>query len=51
MTAAVSIPPSLPENVRRTAYLLFLLSGASGLMLETLWSYQATLALGSSTSR
>src|SRR3954468_3663445 len=50
MTAAVSIPPSLPENVRRTAYLLFLLSGASGLMLETLWSYQATLALGSSTS-
>jgi spermidine synthase len=28
-------------------YLLFLLSGASGLLLETLWTYQATLALGS----
>jgi spermidine synthase len=33
--------------VRRTVYLLFLLSGASGLLFETLWTYQATLALGS----
>jgi predicted membrane-bound spermidine synthase len=39
----------LPDSVRRTAYLLFLLSGASGLLFETLWTYQATLALGSST--
>jgi predicted membrane-bound spermidine synthase len=38
----------VPEGVRRTAYLLFLLSGTSGLIFETLWSYQATLALGSS---
>jgi predicted membrane-bound spermidine synthase len=42
--------PSLPDNLRRGAYLLFLLSGASGLIFETLWSYQATLALGSSSS-
>src|SRR6185295_16250882 len=35
-------------GVRRTVYGLFLLSGASGLLLETLWTYQATLALGSS---
>jgi spermidine synthase len=34
--------------VRRTTYLLFLLSGISGLLLESLWTYQATLALGSS---
>src|SRR6185369_14283118 len=36
------------SGVRRTVYGLFLLSGASGLLLETLWTYQATLALGSS---
>jgi hypothetical protein len=46
MTAAPApLPPAL---VRRTAYLLFLLSGLSGLLFETLWTYQATLALGSS---
>ncbi len=33
--------------LRRTVYLLFLLSGASGLIFESLWTYQATLALGS----
>src|SRR5688572_5046778 len=33
--------------LRRTVYLLFLLSGASGLLFEALWTYQATLALGS----
>ncbi|RPH51469.1 MAG: hypothetical protein EHM91_01100, partial [Planctomycetota bacterium] len=37
----------IPVSVRRTVYLLFLLSGASGLLFETLWTYQATLALGS----
>src|SRR5579862_1731578 len=38
----------LPANVRRTACGLFLMSGASGLIFEALWTYQATLALGSS---
>ena len=33
--------------LRRTVYLLFLLSGASGLLFQALWTYQATLALGS----
>jgi len=37
-----------PASVRGIAYLLFLLSGASGLLFETLWTYQATLGLGSS---
>src|SRR5687767_4709781 len=32
---------------RRSVYLLFLLSGVSALLFETLWTYQATLALGS----
>jgi len=41
--------PSLPAGFRTTACLLFLLSGASGLIFEALWTYQATLALGSST--
>lgn len=35
--------------LQRTVFLLFLLSGASGLLFETIWTYQATLALGSST--
>src|SRR5579862_1642130 len=39
----------LPANVRRTACGLFLMSGASGLIFEALWTYQATLALGSSS--
>src|SRR6185503_9007122 len=46
-------PPSpvpVSDKRRRGAYLLFLLSGASGLIFETLWSYQATLALGSSSA-
>jgi predicted membrane-bound spermidine synthase len=47
---SVTAPSPLPANVRRGAYLLFLLSGASGLIFETLWSYQATLALGSSSA-
>lgn len=34
-------------ELRRTVSLLFLLSGVSGLLFETLWTYQATLALGS----
>lgn len=34
-------------SVRRGVYLLFFLSGASALLFETLWTYQATLALGS----
>jgi spermidine synthase len=38
----------IPASARRTAYLLFLFSGISGLLFETLWTYQATLALGSS---
>ena len=38
------------QQIRRTAYLLFLLSGASALVFETLWSYQATLALGSGSA-
>jgi spermidine synthase len=37
----------IPGAVQRTVFLLFLLSGASGLLFETLWTYQATLALGS----
>jgi predicted membrane-bound spermidine synthase len=43
-------PPSstIPPRDRAAAGLLFLLSGASGLLFETLWTYQATLALGSS---
>jgi spermidine synthase len=44
---SATVPADL---VRGTAYLLFLLSGASGLVFETLWSYQATLALGSGAS-
>ncbi len=43
-------PAPVPDKLRRGAYLLFLLSGASGLIFETLWSYQATLALGSSSA-
>jgi spermidine synthase len=43
--AAASGPIS--SALRRTVYLLFLLSGASGLLFESLWTYQATLALGS----
>ncbi|HVR87906.1 MAG TPA: hypothetical protein VMU54_26545, partial [Planctomycetota bacterium] len=43
-------PPPLPVDVRSSATFLFLLSGASGLIFETLWSYQATLALGSTSS-
>jgi spermidine synthase len=39
---------SVPVVVRETACVLFLLSGTSGLLFETLWTYQATLALGSS---
>jgi len=39
----------VPAALRRVACLLFLLSGASGLIFEALWTYQATLALGSST--
>ncbi|MBI3858183.1 MAG: hypothetical protein HY293_21080 [Planctomycetes bacterium] len=35
-------------SASRIVTLLFLLSGASGLLFETLWTYQATLALGSS---
>lgn len=37
----------MPGAVRRPVYLLFLLSGASGLLFETIWTYQATLSLGS----
>src|ERR1051325_3478087 len=46
----MSIPAPFQGNARRIAYSLFLLSGASGLIFETLWSYQATLALGSSSA-
>jgi predicted membrane-bound spermidine synthase len=42
--------PVPSQQIRRTAYLLFLLSGASALVFETLWSYQATLALGSGSA-
>jgi spermidine synthase len=48
MTPETASPPSPTAQIRRGVYLLFLLSGASGLLFETLWTYQATLALGSS---
>jgi predicted membrane-bound spermidine synthase len=50
MSPTASSPPLRPESLRRSAYLLFILSGASGLILETLWTYQAALALGSSSA-
>lgn len=36
-----------PVRLRPAVYLLFFLSGSSGLLFETLWTYQETLALGS----
>lgn len=39
--------PDPQAPARRIVFLLFLASGASGLLFETLWTYQATLALGS----
>src|SRR4051812_25034452 len=47
MTPDAAGSGSISPAFRRAVYLLFLLSGASGLIFETLWTYQATLALGS----
>jgi predicted membrane-bound spermidine synthase len=47
MTPEAAPSGPISNAARRGVYLLFFLSGASALLFETLWTYQATLALGS----